>query len=201
MPTNERETEIIMEHVFKNDENNENLKVALDIISRTHEIRERIIKPFLKELQVFICKKLDMSQLDMSQWDWKTELNYTSYGNISLSFGVSNQNKPVSILLQSYGKVIYIGVFSSPNPNIWSSMNHLSCKLNKKLGKVESSEWWIWYQHLRSPKDYTDWTKKDTLIKMHTKEAVKDVGNRFHEIIKVAKPEIEEWVQQNSPSQ
>ena len=109
MQTNKRETEIIMEHV----KNNENLEVALDIISRTQKIRERIIKTFLKNLEGFICKRLDMSQ-----WDLKKELGYTSQGNISLSFGVSNQDEPISILLQSYGKVIFIGVFTDNSRDI-----------------------------------------------------------------------------------
>ena len=180
------EGEIIIEHVL---ENEENLEVALDIISMAQEIRERIIKTFLKNLEGFICKKLDMSQ-----WDLKKELGYTSHRNISLSFGVSNQNGPISILLQSYGKYLYIGVFSSPN--IWSSMNHLSSKLKKKLEKGESSKWWIWYQPLKSPSwNYKEWTNKDTLIKMHTdpdpERVVENIGNRLLEIIEVAKPEIE----------
>ena len=41
MPTNERD--IIIEHVLDLD-NKENLEVALDIISRTQDIRSRIIK-------------------------------------------------------------------------------------------------------------------------------------------------------------
>ena len=204
MHPNERE--IIIEHALKK----ENLEVALDIISSAQEIRSRIIKPFLKELQVFICKKLDMSQLDMSQWDWKTELDYTSHGNISLRFGVSNKNEPVSILLKSSGKVIYIGVFSSSN--IWSheSINRLRSKLDR-FGSSEDqwnqSEWlWIWYQSLESPNcwDYKDWTNKGTLIKMkHTdrKRVVKDIGNRLLEIIKMAKPVIEKWVKQNPSAQ
>ena len=190
---------IIIEHALKN---KKNLEMTLDIISAENELSERIIKPVLEKLKDFICKGFICKKLDMSQWDLKKKLGYTSRGNISLSFGVSNQNGPISILLQSYGKYLYIGVFSSPN--IWSSMNHLSCKLNKKLGKGESSEWWIWYQPLEcSKRNYTEWRNKDTLIKMHTDPdcVVEDIGNHLLRIIEVAKPEIEEWVKQNPSAQ
>ena len=133
MPTNERETEIIMEHVFKNDENNENLKVALDIISRTQEIRSRIIKPFLEELESFIC-----GELDMSPWYWETKLNKPLEGN--LRFGVSSKfgvlQEPVGILLKGYrADDFYIGVCSSPtNISFNNSMNPLKKQLTQKFG-------------------------------------------------------------------
>ncbi len=198
MQTDEKE-KIIMEHVLGK-KKKENLEMALDIISMTQKIRKDIIKSFLEKLKGFICKKLDMSQLDMSQWDWKTELDYTSHGNISLSFGVSNQDEPISILLQSYGKVIYIGVFTD------NSMNCLKNRLDNKFGPGKSeAPWWFWYQPLKSSnrEDYADWTHKDTLIKMHTNPdcVVKDIGNRLCEIIEVAKPVIEEWVDQNPSDQ
>ena len=189
MQTDEKE-KIIMEHVL-GEKKKENLEMALDIISMTQKIRKDIIKSFLEKLKGFICKRLDMSQ-----WNWKTELDYTSHGNISLSFGVSNQDEPISILLQSYGKVIYIGVFTD------NSMNRLKNRLDNKFGPGKSeAPWWFWYQSLKSSnrEDYADWTHKDTLIKMHTEtdRVVKDIGNHLLEIIRVAEPEIEKWVQQN----
>ena len=83
-------------------------------------------------------------------------------------------------------------------------MNHLRSRLDEECGSGRSwedeTEIWIWYQYLKSPNwNYTDWTNKDTLIKMHTEtdRVVKDIGNHLLRIIEVAKPEIEKWVQQN----
>ncbi len=207
MPTNKRETEIIMDHVFKNNENNENLKVALDIISRTQEIRSRIIKPFLEKLKSFICE-----ELDMSQWDWETKLNKPLEGKrrfgVSSKFGVLKE--PVGILLKGYrADDFYIGVCSPPaNISVNNSMilrNQLTQELGASGPPWETkSELWIWYQPLSfSNRDYTDWTNKHTLIKMHTDpdRVVEDIGNHLLRIINVAKPEIEKWVRQNPPSQ
>ena len=205
MQTNEGETKIIMEHV----KNEENLDVALDIINQ--KIRERIIKTFLKELKGFICKKLNMSP-----WDWETGLCDKPYEANYLSFGVSRKfdvlNDSVYIVIQNQAKDLsnfYIGVNGGNpecNAKFHASMKHLNRKLNKTLGKGNgSNSWWIWYQSLKYQSlkkpsddwDYTDWNNKDTLIKMHTKtdHVVKHIGNRLLEIIKVAKPVIDEWVE------
>lgn len=201
MHTNKRK--IVIEHVL------ENLDVALDIMDLAQEIRELIIKTFLEKLKGFICKKLDMSQ-----WSWETGLCDNPYGANYLSFGVSRKfavlNEPVYIILQKQAKDLsnhIIGVGSDPESN--ALMQHLSSKLDEELGKGKRSKWWIWCQPLKSPPwkspswNYTDWSNKDTLIKMHTDpgRVVEDIGNRLIEIIEVAKPEIEKWVQQNSSSQ
>ncbi len=199
MQTNKRETEIIMEHVLKNEEN---LGVALDIINQ--KIRERIIKTFLGKLKGFICKKLDMSQ-----WDWETGLCAKPYEANFLSFGVSRKfdvlNEPVNIVLQNQAKDLsnhIIGVGGSSGFN--TSMKHLSSKLDEKLEKGKANSQWIWFQPLKSSNwDYSNWNDKDTLIKMHfdSEHAVKDIGNHLLRIIEVAKPEIEKWVKKNSSAQ
>ena len=205
MQMNERE--IIIDHVLKN---KENLGMALDIISMTQEIRERIIQSFLGKLKKVICE-----ELDMSQWDLETELCDEPYGKNSYSFGVSSKfgvlQEPVGILLKGSAtlKSLYIGVFSSPTNELFNeSMNHLRSRLDEECGSGRSwedkTEIWIWYQYLKSPNwNYTDWSNKDTLIKMHTEidRVVKDIGNHLLRIIKVAKPVIEEWVNQNPSAQ
>lgn len=195
MQMNERE--IIIDHVL---ENKENLGMALDIISMTQEIREQIIQSFLGKLKKVICE-----ELDMSQWSWETGLCDNPYGANYLSFGVSRKfavlkNEPVYIILQKQAKDLsnhIIGVGSDPESN--ALMQHLNCKLDEELGKGKRSKWWIWCQPLKSPPwkppywNYTDWTNKDTLIKMHTEtdRVVKDIGNHLLRIIEVAKHEIE----------
>ena len=202
MQTNERETEIIMKHVLKNEEN---LGVALDIINQ--KIRERIIKTFLGKLKGFICKGFICKKLDMSQWDWETGLCDKPYEANFLGFGVSRKfdvlNEPVYIQLQNQAKDLsnhIIGVCSAESNAL---MQHFSSKLDEKLGKGKANNWWIWFQPLKSPNwDYTDWNNKDTLIKMHfdSERTVKDIGNHLLRIIEVAKPMIEEWVEQNPPT-
>ena len=198
MQMNERE--IIIDHVL---ENKENLGMALDIISMTQEIRERIIQSFLGKLKKVICE-----EPDMSQWDLETELCDEPYGKNSHSFGVLQE--PVGILLKGSAtlKSLYIGVFSSPTNELSNeSMNHLRSRLDEECGSGRSwkdeTEIWIWYQPLKSSNwDYADWTNKDTLIKMHTEtdRVVEDIGNNLLRIIEVAKPVIEEWGQQNPPT-
>ena len=211
MQTNEGK--IIIDHVL---ENEENLEMALDIIDLTEKIRGRIIQSFLGKLKKVICERLD-EKFDMSQWDLKTELCDEPYGKNSHSFGVSSKSgvlkRPVGILLKGSAtlKSLYIGVFSSPTNELFNeSMNHLKSQLDEKCG--EGKEWegkkeiWIWYQSLKKPSDnwdYTNWTNKDTLIKMHfdSEHAVKDIGNHLLQIIEVAKPEIEKWVQKNEQNE
>ena len=215
MPTNKRETQIIMKHVL---EDEEHLGVALDIISRTQEIREEIIKTFLKELKSFICKGFICKKLDMSQWNWETGLRDNPYGKkenkhrdlgVYSKFGVLQE--PIFISLRSNNTKVndfYIGIISyTTNGFCNESMNHLSCRLNKVCGPGKSweqegePEIWIWYQPLSFfNRDYADWENKDTLIKMYTEEAIQDIGNPLLRIIEVAKPEIEKWVEQNPPT-
>ena len=198
MQTNERETEIIMEHVFKN---KENLEVALDIISRTQKIRERIIKTFLEELKGFICKKLDMSQ-----WVWETGLCDKPYrGNKYLNFGVASKfgvlQKPVGISLSDNptGNNPYIRVFTSSIDT--ELMSRLISKLNEVFESGESDgEQWLWCQPLTFFNwNYADCTNKGTLIKMYTNPdcAVEAIGNDLLKIIEVVKTVIEEWGKQN----
>ncbi len=200
MQTDKRETKIIMKHVFKD---NENLEMALDIISMSQEIRERIIKTFLEKLKGFIYKKLDMSQ-----WKWETGLCDNPYGKNYISLGVSSKfdvlPEPVYIVLQKQSKDLsnlIIKVITDSESN--ALMRYLSCKLGEELEKDTRSEEWIWCQSRKSSNwDYADWTNKDTLIKMHTERCrvVKDIGNHLLRIIKVSKPVIEEWVEQNPAS-
>ena len=69
MQMNERK--IIIDHVL---ENKENLGMALDIISMTQKIRERIIQSFLGKLKKVICEELDMSQWDLEKELWRRAL-------------------------------------------------------------------------------------------------------------------------------
>lgn len=200
MQTNKEK--IIIKHVLKN---KENLEMALDIIFLRQKIRERIVKTFLKELKGFICGKLD---LDRSQWDWETELCDKPYGKNYINLGVYRKfdvlPKSVYIVLQKQSKDLSnltIGVIADSESN--ALMQYLSSKLDKELKKDTRSGDWIWCQS-RKPSnwDYADWTNQDTLIKMHTERCrvVKDIGNHLLRIIKVSKPVIEEWVEQNPAS-
>ena len=199
MQTNRRE---IVEHVL------ENLDVALDIMDLTQEIRERIIKTFLEKLKGFICKGFTCKKLDMSQWKWETGLCDNPYGKNYISLGVSSKfdvlPEPVYIVLQKQSKDLsnlIIKVITDSESN--ALMRYLSCKLGEELEKDTRSEEWIWCQSRKSSNwDYADWTNKDTLIKMHTERCrvVKDIGNHLLRIIKVSKPVIEEWVEQNPAS-
>lgn len=201
---NTNKGEIIIEHALKN---KKNLEMTLDIIFAGYELRQRIVKTFLKELKGFICKKLDMSQ-----WGWKTELCDKPYGGnkyrifgVASKFGVLDKSVFISLSGNPTGNNIYIGVFTN-NELFYKSMNRLKSRLDNEFGPVKSeASWWFWYQSLESPNcwDYTDWTNKDTLIKMHTERCrvVKDVGNHLLRIINVAKPEIEKWVQKNEQNE
>ena len=197
---NANKGEIIIEHAL---ENKKNLEMTLDIIFAGYELRQRIVKTFLEELKGFIYKKLNMSQ-----WDWETELCDNPYGGnryrifgVYSKFGVLNESVFISLSGNPTGNNLYIGVFTN-DTLFYKSMNHLKSRLDNEFGPGKSeASWWFWYQSLESPNcwDYTDWTNKDILIKMHTdrKRVVKDIGNRLLRIIEVAKPEIKKWVQQN----
>ena len=140
----------------------------------------------------------------MSQWEWETELYDKPFeGNNYHSFGIKFGQEPIVISLSGNptgnNLYIYIAVLTT-NQCFHKSMNHLWSRLGS--GDKPDNKWWFWSQFLKSS-DYADWYNKDTLIKMHTDPCcvVEDIGNRLLEIIKVAKPEIEKWVQQKSPSQ
>ena len=206
---------MIIEHAL---ENEKNLEMTLDIISAGDELRERIIKPFLKELQVFICKKLDMSQLDMSQWEWETELYDKPFeGNKYHSFGIKFDQEPfdqepfdqepivISLLGNPTGNNLDIYIAVLTTNQLFHKSRDLRCKLDKTFGKGDepNEQWkrWFWSQPLKP--SYADWYSKGTLIEMRTEtdRVVKDIGKRLLEIIKVAKPEIEKWVKQNPSAQ
>ena len=197
---------IITEHALKNEEN---LEMTLDIISMSQEIHERIIKTFLEKLKDFICKGFICKKLDMSQWVFNKEL-YNNQGKRYRKFGVSRKALEINVILEdrsTYYSDLIIGVHSE----YVESQEHLRKQLNRKLNKTlekgnGSNSWWIWYQSLKKPSDdwdYIDWNNKDTLVKMHSNPdcVVKHIGNRLLEIIKVAKPVIEEWVEKNSSAQ
>ena len=57
---------------------------------------------------------------------------------------------------------------------------------------IEHPFWW------KIPnQEYKNWKDPDTLIKMHTGEAVEDIGNYLLKIVEVAEPVIDEWVKEN----
>ncbi len=194
MPMSERE--IIIEHAL---ENEENLAMVLDIISVGYEPHQQIIETFLKKLEVFIDKKLDISQ---SQWKFNRELYDNPPGSRYRKFGVSEKTKKINVILEdrsTYYSDLIIGVHSEYVESQEHLLRkHLNRKLNKTLGKGNGpNHWWIWYQSLKSSNwDYTDWNNKDTLIKMHTETdaVVQDIGKHLLRIIEVARPVIEEWV-------
>ena len=97
MQTNERE--IIIEHALEDDKN---LEIALDIISMTQEIRERITNNVFEKLQVFLKKKKELTE---SQFEW----DFEALGGVTSK---SEDLPKVGIHIAGTEKDKFIGIFS-----------------------------------------------------------------------------------------
>ena len=165
----------IEEAASKIEENEQNQKVMRDIIrSAGHELRERITNNFLDEFQVFIQGALE------ERWDVQGQRN----------LDMTSESLPkVRICLTVDFIGINVDPFDKPTQNL------LKSKLDKEVKKGSEHCYWFWKDENWKYK-YLD---KDTLIKMHTEtdRVVKEIGDRFLEIVRVAKPVIDKWIEEN----
>ena len=177
---------VIIEHAL---ENEKNLEIALDIIFAYTDLRQRITNNFREKLQVFLKNKKKLTE---SQFKWQFEWE----GDFQEVLGVTSKAEDlpeVRIWINPNSETDrFIGIHvESLKPSL-PAWNPLKSKLEAKLkkGSNRKNPYWIW----KTPNwKYKDWTDKDNLIKMHTEEAVKDVGNYFLEIVIEAEPLINEW--------
>ena len=214
---------IIIEHAL---ENEKNLAMVLDIIFAGPELRQRIIKPFLKQLQCFIEKELDMSQWDF-EWGDKFKddpsiIFKDPYRNEdSIIFRVSKETwrekggpqYSVGIRSRHEGKAVEIGAFfnvDNRNVDNRSLRDELDEKLEINREPNNLPDGWIKRLYSSDPNgwnykndpdswNYANWRDTDTLVKMSTEtdRVVNVVGEHLIDILKGAEPVIDEWVKEN----
>ena len=179
------ERDIMLNHI---PENEKNLEIARDIISTDSALRERIVKTFMKKLEDFIEEKLDMSQ-----WIFETEDDpfLQDPRTIFLLSKQAWQRRYAIGLRGRYGAVfVAIGVHKAGENT--PSTEDLKSELDEKFEIGTSNSSWVWLpEDYLSNWEYKNWEDPDTLIKMHRGEAVKDVGDRFLEIVRVAESVID----------
>ena len=179
---NANKGKIIIEHALKNEEN---LEMTLDIIFAGYELRQRIINNFWGKLQDFIKQDFKKKGLDMQG-------DFQGYWGTSKSEDLPQ----ITIYIQHRSeKNKFIGIHvDSDSFNNSPTRNFLKSKLDDEWGKGDDHGYWIWKT---SNWKYKNWQDPDTLIKMHTGEAVEDIGNDLLKIVEVAEPVIDEWVKEN----
>ena len=185
------ERDIMLNHIL---ENEKNLEIARDIISADSALHERIVKTFLKKLEDFIKEKLDMPQWSFEEKDDPFQQKLRT---IFLLSKKAWQERYGIGLRGRYGAVfVAIGVHKAGETT--PSIEDLKSELDEKFEIGTSDPSWVWLpEDYLSNWEYKNWKDPDNLIKMHNGEAVKDVGDRFFEIVRVAEPVIDKWIEEN----
>ncbi len=193
------ERNVIVEHAL---ENKENLKTTLDICFIFDELREQIIREFLKELKECLKKHLDSPEYeyirkwpDEGQWEDECSLlkKYEFFGFRKRSW---RPRCHIGIEQQPKGDIVY-GVrkergFQEDIPDLRETIDDKTGMSGKK------SDWWEWYIEWKGR--YGNWKTKEALIniKYEEEEAVKEIVNKLIILLRVAGPIIDREVGRNS---
>lgn len=184
--TESSEREIILEHAL---ENENNLKMTLDIAFVYPDLRRRIIVAFLEKLDRFVRQ-----QLDESQWNLNSELHanpFKKYAGFFVAKKAWAERYQVRLSAEKSGaRYMIIGV--AKEAETLPSIEGLKQELDTQIRQATASSWWDWYHQLEHP--YGDWDNKDALIKMYDGAAVDALGNYFIRIVSVAAPTIDRHV-------
>ena len=185
---NANKGEIIIDHAL---ENEKNLEMTMDIIFAGYELRLRIVKTFLKKLEAFIC-------LNKPKWIFEERDDPFRQGPRTIFvFSKKAWQGQYGIGLRSrYGTgLVAIGVHKAGENT--PSIEDLKSELDEKFEIGTSDSDWVWLPKDDSSSwDYKEW-KTDVHIKMYNKKAVEDIGNYLLEIVKVAEPVIDKWLEEN----
>lgn len=187
------ERDIMLNHIL---ENEKNLEIALDIISADSDLRQRITNNFREKLQVFLKNKKELTE---SQFKWQFEWE----GDFQEVLGVRSKAEDLpEVRIWITGPKtdrLFIGIYVESLEPLSKKWYLLKSKLEDKLeqGGDRKNQHWIWKTR---DWEYTDWTDKDTLIKMHieTDCVVEEIGEYFLEIVIKAESVIDEWVKENA---
>ena len=186
------ERDIILKHALEK----EHLETALDINSAFNgKLNEEIIKGFLNKLENFVLDELRQGPDASEKW---------CVNNDDLRQNPLTQDKRFSFGKESWGDqhgVILapasakacnfaMGVWKNNDPKpIFNEEERLRETLTANfanIGKEPSQwndKWWVWHCCLKAP--YQHWNTKETLIKLHDEEAVRDLGSALVKIIRV----------------
>ena len=185
---NANKGEIIIDHAL---ENEKNLEMTMDIIFAGYELRLRIVKTFLKRLEAFI-------RLNKPKWIFEEIDDPFRQGPRTIFiFSKKAWQGQYGIGLRSrYGTgLVAIGVHKAGENT--PSIEDLKSELDEKFEIGTSDSDWVWLpEDYLSNWEYKEW-KTDVHIKMYNKKAVEDIGNYLLEIVKVAEPVIDKWIEEN----
>ena len=182
-----KKEKIINEHACKNSDMTQIIKSA------GQEIRQRIVKTFLQEFRVFIQDKLDMSQWSYEEKDDPFQQKHRTIFILSKKawqerYGIGLRGR--------YGAVnVAIGVHKAGKNT--PSIEDLKSELDEKFETGTSKPFWVWLpEDYLSCWDYNEW-KTDVLINMYTNvdPVVNNIGEYLLEIIGVAEPVIDKWIE------
>jgi len=180
------ERAIILEHAL---ENENNLKMTLDIGNAYQELRRRIIVAFLEKLQHFVRQ-----QLNESQWNLNPELlsnPFKKYAGFFVAKKAWAERYSVGFQAdQSDARYLIVGV--AKQAESLPSIEGLKQTLDSQIRQGKPSAQWDWYHELKHP--YFNWDNKEALIKLYDGSAVTDLGTYLLRIVTLAAPVIDRHV-------
>ena len=203
------ERDIILKHALSNPEN---LETTLDIGLALSDLREKIIKGFLDQLEESVLGQLNQRS-DKSEWEIVIDAyhhnlresplkRYLRFGFGKESWG--NQYGVALEPLKDNACEVIVGVWrrydekTKKGAQRFQPKDHLRKELNHKIrnGRTNGDPYWEWHHPLDDP--YRNWNTKEALIKLHNGEAVEYIGKKFVEIINKAAPIIDAHVRGSS---
>ena len=197
------ENKMILEHALASEDN---LKTALEINSAFNgDLDRRIFVGFLDKLEEFVLDKLRQQLPDASEWEViVVDLRRSPFDkSTDFSFGKRSWGTQYRVALEpkkDNACDVILGVWREENTPRFQPENLLKQALDRTIGEGNNNndKGWEWFQHLKDP--YRNWGTKDGLIrlKFHEDEAIKHIGEKLVDIIKVAAPIIDEHVQKFS---
>lgn len=168
-------------------ENEEQLRLSINISNSFLDLRKEIIRKFIGELEEKI-----KNEFPEDEWE-KTNTMKNEFGLYSgfyLSKKTWNQKNKIAFELQSrYISNPVIGIIGKNKVDI----DGLYKTMNEKYKKGKQSSW-IWYAGIDG---YQNWVDEDVLIKMYNGKAAEDFFNIIVKIHKIATNLIDNHVNQN----
>ena len=185
----EEEREIFIEYSLQNENN---LKISINSALSFKQLRERIIRNFIKLVETSLRNEINKLSGD---WELSNSISdnvFEHWKGIFVHKTIWGKQYQIGFSSEKYdAKEFIIGVKKSDEkvPHI----NGLLEKLNNEYRQGSQSDQWNWYQWLEQP--YLNWNNEEALVKMYRSESVEYFTKHILSIINVATGMIDLHIQ------
>jgi hypothetical protein len=183
--------EIVVEHTLQNEDN---LRLAARVSAAFEQVRQRVVREFVKRLQSDLLARLGDS------WEVEQNCDEDALGaGCLVEIKKKRWDDNCSICLEGWEEGpsdvdCYLWL-NSEMPGRARLGAELKAALDERHGAGRKSPDAVWYFYLGPP--YDDWTTEKALVLLYRKaEAVKEIGDQLEGICRTVEPIADRRVRQ-----